>query len=211
MFDRHARLLVLALVFGIAPVAANCGDGSLSPGNNGGASGGVGTGGAAGSSAKSPPSCLRDLVADCPLEGSCQSVAGASGVERACYASGETVAVTYFGTCTMSSPDLYRQVFAVRKADGSPCYSFETACNCSGLCESSTWTWRNAAGGIVATGSSDMTNGVQVTCAATGESCQLGGLGSSGFTGSCLPNPPVVACTAGSCGDGGTDGPTTGT
>jgi hypothetical protein len=204
MFDRRVRFLA----FAIATVTAGCNEGSLSPGNDGGGSGG-GAGGTGGATAKSPPSCLRDLVAACPLEASCQSVAGASGAtERACYASGETVAVSYAGTCTISSPDLYRQVFEVRKADGSPCYSFETACYCGGFCEDSTWTWRNAAGDIVATGSSDITGGDEVICAGTRETCQLGGLGSPSFTGSCRPPPPAVGCTAGSCGDGGADGPT---
>ncbi len=136
-------------------------------------------------------------------------MAGASGdAVSACYASGETVAVSYFGTCSMNSPDLYRRVFEVRKPDGSPCYSFETACYCSGYCESSTWTWRNAAGDIVATGSSGIAGGDEVICAGTSETCQLGGLGAPSFTGSCLPTPPVVGCSAGGCGDGGADGPT---
>ena len=81
----------------------------------------------------------------------------------------------------MSSPDLYRQVFEVHKADGALCYSFETACYCGGFCENSTWTWRNAAGQIVATGTSDFNVGDKVVCADSGETCQLGGLGSPEF------------------------------
>ena len=100
MFDRRAPFPVLALAFAIATVtvAAGCSEGSLSPGNDGGGSGGGGVGGAAGSTEKSPPRCLRELTAACPLAGTCQTVAGTSGAtERACYASGETVAVSSTG------------------------------------------------------------------------------------------------------------------
>jgi hypothetical protein len=104
-----------------------------------------GTDGAAGTSGNTtwtPPSCLADLFAGCPIDTACTAHPAASGgYDRFCYASGTRAA--YAGQfCPLD----FSQQVAVTKADGSPCFTLAIGWSSSG-----DYTWTDPAGNVVAT------------------------------------------------------------
>jgi hypothetical protein len=173
--------------------------GSSSPGDGGTGGGGSGGGGAGGSVATTwaPPSCLGDLFAACPMDGECHYAAGV-GLEY-CFASGTSVDYVTSHTCGAS--DVTSDKYTVNKSDGSLCYTFEAVWHPS--CEFvAQWSWKNAAGEVVATGSGDWGQGTHagVQCAAGGASvtCSGGSCPFSGLTGALGPFGPTT-CSAGTC------------
>ena len=62
-------------------------------------------------------------------------------------------------------------VTRVTKADGSPCYSFESHADPDMACTGFRFTWKDASGQVVATGTfnPDVVPNTTVTCAGTGE------------------------------------------
>jgi hypothetical protein len=84
-------------------------------------------------------------------------------------------------------------VLEVRKADGSLCYTNEV--HQGYMCESESFTWKDATGSVVATASFDLATSLHINCA-TGETgictpadvqCELGSVwsGKSCDLGSC--------------------------
>ncbi len=164
----------------------------------GGAPGGTAGTGFGGAPPVPPPRCLLDLIATCPLAGACQYNAVNGLDQKFCFASGETVSVVG----TSGAGQLAVSVTEVRRSDGTLCYSIETVCGT--VCESGSYTWRNAAGAVVARGQHSG-YATSVTCEATGETCN-GGTSASDPTGweSCatlaVTSPAAgLGCTPGSC------------
>jgi hypothetical protein len=95
----------------------------------------------------------------------------------------------------------------VTKADGSPCYTFETYVSNGTACESIIYTWKDPSGQVIASGANGFSNLTTITCAATGESANCQGpqglppsggcCGVTGFgTAACSDG---VACSSGAC------------
>jgi hypothetical protein len=113
------------------------------------------------------PGCLKDLVASCPTDDSCVYASSDAGsVVDICFASGVRASET-------SQSGAVPTVANVLKAGGSPCYSFAVDLGASDSSRYTTllYTWRDAAGNIVATGSSSgMANpSHEITCLVGGE------------------------------------------
>jgi hypothetical protein len=88
----------------------------------------------------------------------------------------------------------------VFKPDGSLCYSYAGECDCASGCETKTYTFRDAAGDIVATGQSGATT--TLSCA-NGDACPgqpaPGGAGRGGGY-NCRPYLPGFQCVVdGNC------------
>jgi len=147
-------------------------------------------------------SCLKALFADCPTEpGTCSSrslgSAGNFGTTptKICYAAGTTVLTDADPLCS-STVSQNRYGGKVYKADGSLCYAFERLCECAQAqaCETATYTFRDAAGVVVATGQVGATT--TLTCA-NGDACPglpaPGGAGRGGGY-NCQPYLPGFQC-----------------
>jgi hypothetical protein len=200
----------------LAGGAGNLGGGGALGGGGGGGIGGGQSGGAGGINVGPLrlPSCVSNLLSACPFS-SCVYSARDGGQETFCFGAsagadgGVRATLTSLSTAfNCSTPTL----LAVTKADGSPCYSFEddepTSLDCSGH----TWTWKDASGQVVATGSSYYPNhSAQITCAAGGEKTSCGqssppgtppstccgiGIGGSAL---CPDGLNPFGCAAGSC------------
>lgn len=161
---------------GMAGVGGRGGSGTGGIGGSG--TGGSSTGGIGGNATWTPPTCLTDLFAACPIDGACVSHAGDAGVgDRYCFASGARAERTNVSVCgAVSQPN--DDVVTVTKADGTACFTVTTSWF---GCEVGTYTWTNAAGTVVAIGSTQGggTGGIggpSLECAGTGEtiSCQKG-------------------------------------
>jgi len=170
-------------------------------GSQGGTTGTGGTtavGGTGGSSTidggpvQEPPSCLVDLLATCPLTGSCQYNSSDGGLgEKWCFDSGLTVSLTASGRCGMA--DVVKTVQEVRRADGTLCYSIEDTRLGGHGCEGDDYVWKDSAGTVIASGNCDTTdNGGIAVCASTGE---------QGWCGSGAVRFPLSGsvCTQGTC------------
>jgi len=212
------RLVVVAVV-GLAAACSKTGPddglGGGSPSGGAGGSGGIavaGSGGRAGQGMagwggwggkiQGPEdlSCLKNLFADCLTEpGTCSATAlGGAGnfgtvPVKVCYASGTTVMIDADPLCS-STVSHQRYGGKVYKADGSLCYAFERLCECGQDCETSTYTFRDAAGAVVANGQVGFTT--TLTCA-NGEACPglpaPGGAGRGGGY-NCQPYLPGSQC-----------------
>ena len=139
--------------------------------------GGSGGGGAAGrggaangdaGAALTVPSCLQELYAACPESGACTVERTDAGVDQSyCYPSGVRAEYTMNGGgCSPTELRVY-------KADGSLCYieQSERTNPPNVICEGSSYTWRNAAGAVVATGVSSIGD-LRIACAGTDERLQ---------------------------------------
>ncbi len=164
-----------------------------------GAMGGTAGTGSGGAPPVPPPRCLLDLIATCPLAGACQYAVNGYD-QQFCFAGGETVSVDSIpgGTAPL-------WVTEVRRSDGTLCYSIERRCGT--LCESYAYTWKDAAGTVLAHGMTYEALGpdprsATTTCAATGETCNVS-TPSNGLLECVTPavTSPTegLGCTQGSC------------
>lgn len=174
---------------GVGSIA--CG-GSIGTGGSTGAGGSTGTGGTGDSEL---PDCVKALLASCATNGACVPARpDASAASDVCFASGVRA--------SFSDPAIGTQVVRVTKADGSPCYSFETTEVPSSDLQTRLYTWKNSVGQVVATGRSvsiDAMGGADVTCACGGQtSCNF----------SYVPGgPPAPCCTINKFGNATCAGP----
>jgi hypothetical protein len=148
------------------------GRGGAEPGgrSGGGPGGRPGTGGAGGG-ALLLPDCVTSLLASCPPEGTCViGVADAGTLSDVCFASGVHASFTSVSNGTSCRGGSTR-VTQVTKSDGSPCYSFESYADPDMACTGFRFTWKDASGQMVATGTfnPDTIPNTMVTCAGTGE------------------------------------------
>ena len=120
------------------------------------------------------PSCVRDLWESCGATGACRQQLGEDGLVQAyCFDSGARAEYAVNATCTAVG----RSELRVMKPDGALCLTFEVSNVIPGhACEHGDYTWRNAAGETVATGSfsSGMGTRRMITCSASGESVSCG-------------------------------------
>jgi hypothetical protein len=181
---------------GAGGVNAMGGRGGAGGGGRGGSSGGA-TGGAAGQGYNdlTLPDCVTTLIASCATAGMCTAVRPGGGATSDIYfASG--VHVAYTGAL---AKDGDTQVLNVTNADGSPCYSFETTWGhvVPNMDVEMSYTWRDPAGRVVATGSTfsiDLMTSTGITCTSGAHvSCQSRQTSSVG--------PPTPCCTLGSLGN----------
>ena len=134
---------------------------------------------------------MKTLVAACATEGTCTYAdADAGGAQQLLLRLGCACVVRLHRAAALAP----RRV-RVTKADGSPCYSFETV-----LGELTRYTWKDAAGQVVATGSFlGPTRSGGIACADGGEtpSCQ-GALGSDPTAGPCctISSPGNTTCVS---------------
>lgn len=167
------------------------------------------------------PKCVSDLLAACPPIAPCVYSLGDGGAESVCFAVGADGAVGGGARATVTtvavSPNGPGSIITVAKADGSPCYSFEYLRPTQYDDMVSTWTWKDANGHEVASGSLSLTPGPAggefsnvgvVTCAAGGAetSCRVP-YGSASrccdiyYGAAACPDgvSPSLACTFGPC------------
>jgi hypothetical protein len=174
-------------------------------GLGGGATSRGGNGGGVPFTANDLP-CLKTLFADCPTEpGTCQfvnvGIGGAQGNSSGhlCYASG-TTANTFLveRDCNSDRTGQNRYYGEVHRPDGTLCYTFLRTCECSSACEITQFTFRSAAGDIIATG---QRSGERTTFSCvTGETCPAAGAGGNGGSSpSCIPFLPGLQCVEGTC------------
>jgi hypothetical protein len=190
--------------------AGTGGTGGTTAGSGNAGTGGTGhQGGTGGFGGKPPPSCLTDLLATCPLAGSCQ-VRYTGTSQKSCFAGGETVSVVSDYSCQGTSTQ--SGTTEVRRADGTLCYSIEWSCLCGRDCTRAT-IWKNGAGEVVARGLVDRNTShpawtVSVACEATAETCSISSVDPGTPTvpvgESCVPmaaTDPATnkGCTEGTC------------
>ncbi len=210
-------------------LALGCSGGSLGTAGTGGTGGvltgegpgnggqGGGTGGAGVGEPLELPGCLRDLLGPCAPQGRCVIDSPSAGSSNSCFETGVRAAgssgVTGPGICSNSGV-----VINVSKADGTPCYTYESSYDAS--CFGTQYVWKDIAGNVVARGTSSSSPEwhVEITCAATGEAATCGEprtlplpngcCGVSNFgAAACTAGVQTSTCQAGSCpGVGGTGG-----
>lgn len=156
--------------------AGEAGAGAGGAGTGGTEQGGAGQGGASagmnGGNTKLP-GCLQELFDSCPA-GACTYQNDDQGkADHYCYGNGVTGSYTFNHIC-MKEGDAH---FEVRKADGSLCYTVDTA-GVSNLqaCEHGSLTWKDASGQVVATGSFSSGVGTHrsISCQTTTETYSCG-------------------------------------
>jgi len=192
--------------------AGGTGLGGAGAGGTSGDGTGVGGSGVGGAAAMGflVPGCLADLFQACTPQGSCtygSNDAGSGG--EICFASGVHATFTGMpssGTCGGVS------IVTVAKADGTPCYSFESYVTASMACEGIVYTWKDATGAIVATGLKNPYNHPDTTISCAGSDgragcnsgllypptdacCRISDLGAVG----CVSPSGSRECTAGAC------------
>jgi hypothetical protein len=157
--------------------------------------------GSGGAHPAAPPRCLVDLIATCPLAGVCQSSGEAGADQRFCFAGGTTVSVASIADGTPPQSGTNTEV---RRSDGTLCYSIEMRCGT--FCESNYYTWKDAAGAVVAHGlnsgiSSSNTISTTATCDATGETCNAHtpAIEPTECITLAVTSPAGLGCTPGSC------------
>jgi hypothetical protein len=193
--------------------------------------GGVGLAGQGGADGRTLalPACVRDLIAPCTPDGTCSSAPGPDG--EICLESGARATVGY-----LSAPEACGAGISsvrVRKANGSVCYTYEVYQDAARNCTATRYTWKDAAGNVVARGVSAGAPdwGMLIECETTSEAQSCSGPGSAsrpeccdvtqyggaacpaGVSSSCAPGRcPTGAAGSGAAGSGapGTAG-TTGT
>jgi hypothetical protein len=146
------------------------------------------------------PDCVKNLVAPCDTVGACMAEVNAAGdLSQLCFDSG--VRASFSGVDASTGAGVAR----LSKADGSSCFSFEATDVGGGALA---YTWKDAAGQVVATGRNDPLGvpTIAITCAGGGETatcynppsspmsfcCGVSGLGNSTCDG-------AVACDVGTC------------
>jgi hypothetical protein len=131
-------------------------------GEGGSGSGGAGQGGSSDPTGRTLPGCLRDLFADCPIDGACAWGPEDAGPTRnICFASGARATYSQGQLCV----DPVGFEYDVAKPDGSPC--FKLVAGKMTYCEGLSYIWTDPAGNVVATASAF--TGLDVRCATTGE------------------------------------------
>jgi hypothetical protein len=168
-------------------------------GGSGGSGSGGGRGGTGGSVDLKLPDCVQALVASCQPGGTCVSeLTDGAAWSQLCFSSG--VRATTEGDFVGSGGS---KVISVSKADGTPCYSFQTTLIGGELYQ---YVWKDAAGQVVATGSEGpfSTPTAQLTCAVGGQTTTCNGS---------IVNPTGACCSVSLLGNttcGGTPACTTG-
>ena len=113
---------------------------------HGGAGGGTAGSGGSGTGDLELPDCVKALVAPGATAGTCTSERTDGGaLSEICFDSG--VRASFMGDYAAGAGT---RVVQVKKADGAPCYSFETSSTTGG--EILRYVWKDAAGQVVATG-----------------------------------------------------------
>lgn len=211
-------------------LAPACSGGNLGGGGGTGGTGGVMTGegpgnagrGGPGGMGGSPvprelelPGCLQDLLAPCAPQGVCvdESLGPESGVD--CFGNGTRASWGYMmepRACGVGTRYVH-----VNKPDGTFCYRYEAYPDASMGCEVVQHVWKDAAGNVVASGTSSTDFSVNITCTATGEQaacsvpfrsameppcCNVSFLGAA----SCNSGLLDGSCTSGSCSTTGRGG-----
>jgi hypothetical protein len=157
------------------------------------------------------PTCLVDLLAQCPTNGACvpcpadagspqdAGVDGSAPPPDVCYQSG--VRVSYTGRApTYGGTDSSTLTAQVKKANGALCYTLKTFSWYGG--ESVEYTWTDAAGNMVVIG--DYGNDAfTFQCAATAE--RVSEACAFGVCMSTMPDFHTGLCFSPPAGDGGTD------
>jgi hypothetical protein len=192
--ERHLgrTAIALALVCALASCSQALQSSPDAATGSGGTSGQAGTTGSGGQMGRTPPSCLSDLFADCPIDGACRWDTKDGGpAQPICFASGTRAVYTPGQICTNS----IRSQADVAKPDGSPC--FKLVIQDGSLCESQMYTWTDAAGNVVAT-AYDSLSGFTVRCATTDETVSC----NSNSSTTCLEGVLVfgpLSCAGSSC------------
>jgi hypothetical protein len=186
--------------------AGTGGSGGSSNSDGGGSDGGGSGGSGAGDGGMAPPGCLADLFAACPIDGACVSQVGGGFAGQYCFASGAVAQSTNSGSY---QTDDGRTEVRVTKPDGSLCFTLAMTFGLQAAGETHFYTWTDAAGDTVATGSYlfDEPTGpiAYVNCMGTGEALTCGG-----DSASCKQGTPLVGsqdtllfgsptCPAGTC------------
>lgn len=199
---------------GVAGTGGSAGAVAGTAGAGGMASGGIGSGvGGTAADGFLQPRCISDLIRACDPQDSCTREAGDAGaVANLCFASGVHAAFT---STPGSAGCGDGSIVTVTKADGTPCYSFESTFSYSMDCQGTRYAWRDAAGTVVATGFSNPHSNptLTITCSDSGmdSHCNWGPIGGPGPVDSCCiitdlgtractsPNGSA-GCTVGACG-----------
>ena len=112
------------------------------------------------------PGCVSQLLSACPPVAPCAYSVGDGGAASVCFAVGADGGTGTDGgaraTFTSVSPSLSiggGSIVTVTKADGSPCYSFEYLTPTQYDDMVRTWTWKDATGRLVASGTLSLTPG----------------------------------------------------
>jgi len=164
-------------------------------GTDNGGTGGRGTsgGGTSGGTLGQFPSCLQELFATCPRDGTC--IVGNGSI---CYSSGVRTVNTSapLGCGQQSDSGSYTMTTAeVHKPDGTLCYTEVMMTDCTSNGEAGVVTWTNASGNEVASASFGYSSWT-IHCSATGDSTSK----SCGTSACDLPwESALPACTTGSC------------
>jgi len=114
------------------------------------------------------PKCVSDLLAACPPIVPCVYSLGDGGSESVCFAVGADGGLGVAGgaratvTTVPVSPTGPGSITTVTKTSGSPCYSFEYLRPTQYDDMVSTWTWKDANGRVVASGSLSLSPGPAV-------------------------------------------------
>jgi hypothetical protein len=185
---------------GGATAGAGGGSGGIGGGGqNGGIDGGVPT--------LELPKCVSDLLAACPTTGSCVRSENDAGQVDMCYGvdggagggGGVRTVFTPSHDPAMDCGFTGAGTTVVSKADGSPCYSFEAHEPQTMDCETHTWTWRDASGQVVATGSLTFVPHLtsQITCAVGGAKTTCTERAQSPSTSCCNVSASGLSCQAG--------------
>jgi hypothetical protein len=144
------------------------------------------------------PACLRDLIAPCPTTGACRFQGDDAGTSRmSCYSSGVRTEdrQSLHLSAEVGCQTLYTQ--KVFKADGTLCYTSAYFMD-AGLCESTHYTWTDAADQVVATGLYGST-GLSITCETSDESLSCTGSVASRCPEVPAQHPFFSLCEAGAC------------
>jgi hypothetical protein len=120
------------------------------------------------------------VVASCAPAAACTTGLNDAGSTASfCFAGGVHVALTNVA----SSLDCggFVTIASFTRSDGSPCFSFESYVDIGMACEGTRYTWKNAAGAVIATGLRNPYNvpTLAISCAGTAEeqTCDSGALG----------------------------------
>ena len=170
-------------------------------------------GDAGASAALELPACLQQLIGQCAPEGACIMTTAPAGFGTTCFDSGVSASANVTSDSRACGGNV--QTMTVAKSDGTPCYTFESYLDASNAaCSVTLYTWKDAAGNVVATGMASPSPSwdLTVTCAMTAATarctlpmpdhyppdgcCNLTAYGSA----VCRAGAPVgVACTNGVC------------
>lgn len=136
------------------------------------------------------PGCLAQLFAACQRVGDCRSSSDPIPAPTSgCYENGVTFQSGGYPSC---GPAASRRT-SVYKSDGTLCYTLDITAGT--LCESSSGTWSDATGTVIATHQEDLILGYRLTCSGgTTTTCRYSDSCSWG-SGQVL----IAQCTTGTC------------